>query len=197
MPANWFSITATGRCAEMNVVPGNSATSQAVCRKQMTTKKTGAFGVAGGACFALCLVLLTSGSSSAATTPIYKCLDKNLGLLYTDLPCKDGERLDVRAGDADPAAVERLERQTDALDQSAAQRIADQRHFAAAGEFTAPFHYGPRDQDEADDYSPGYMSGYGFYSYPVMHHHLKRPRKPEKHQVRHFAPRPPHAVAKP
>jgi hypothetical protein len=41
-------------------------------------------------------------------------LDKNLGVLYTDEPCKEGEQLNVRAGDADPAAVARLERQRDA-----------------------------------------------------------------------------------
>jgi hypothetical protein len=50
----------------------------------------------------------------AAKTPIYKCLDKNLGLLYTDEPCKDGEQLNIRAGDADSAAVARPERQRDA-----------------------------------------------------------------------------------
>jgi hypothetical protein len=61
----------------------------------------------------------------AATTPIYRCLDSNLGLLYTDEPCKDDEELNIQAGDADPAAVARLERVRDALDQSAAPRMAE------------------------------------------------------------------------
>ena len=58
--------------------------------------------LAAGACFALGLLVLPASSGWAATTPIYKCFDKNLGLLYTDEPCKDGEQLNIRAGDADP-----------------------------------------------------------------------------------------------
>jgi hypothetical protein len=80
---------------------------------------------------ALCLVLLAPIGKSSAATQIYRCVDKNLGLLYTDEPCKDGEAMTIRAGDADPIAVARLERARDALDQSAAQRIADQRRAAA------------------------------------------------------------------
>ena len=78
---------------------------------------------------ALCVALLVPAGASAAT-PIYKCLDRNLGLVYTDEPCKDGERMNIRAGDADPAAVARLERARDAIDQSVAQRITDQRRAA-------------------------------------------------------------------
>jgi hypothetical protein len=85
-----------------------------------------------GVRFALCLGYMAIGAAgaSAATAPIYKCVDRNLGVLYTDVPCKDGERVDIRAGDADPAAVARLERERDALDRSAAQRIADDRRAA-------------------------------------------------------------------
>ena len=50
---------------------------------------------------------------------------------------KDGERLDIRTGDADPAAVARLERERDALDVSAAQRIADERRIAAQRDLPA------------------------------------------------------------
>src|SRR5262245_65807441 len=56
-------------------------------------------------------LLLGTGVAHAASTPIYKCFDKHLALVYTDVPCKDGEQLDLRAGDADPAAVARLERE--------------------------------------------------------------------------------------
>jgi hypothetical protein len=72
-------------------------------------------------------------------------LDKNLGVLYTDEPCKEGQQLNVRAGDADPAAVARLERQRDALDQSAAQRIADP-HRAAPEEMASRLRYELLDQ---------------------------------------------------
>ena len=63
----------------------------------------------------------------AASAPIYKCLDRNLGISYTDIPCKDGERLELRTGDADPAAIARLDREREALDRSIGQRIADER----------------------------------------------------------------------
>src|SRR5882762_4356791 len=79
---------------------------------------------------ALGIVLLAVAPASASDTAIYKCLDNHLGLVYTDLPCKDGEKLDIRAGDSDPAAVARLERVRDQLDQSAAQRIVDERRAA-------------------------------------------------------------------
>jgi hypothetical protein len=126
--------------------------------------------------------------------PIYKCLDKNLGLLYTDEPCKDGEQLNIRAGDADPAAVARLERARDALDQSAAQRMADDRRDAALVERAALMAYAPAEERGANDYGPANVSDYGFVSHPFMHHHPKQRRQPKLHHVGHFAPHPPFIV---
>ena len=103
----------------------------------MTRQAQHGTGIAGSAFLVLGLFLLAPLSSSAAIKPIYKCFDKNLGLLYTDEPCKDGELLNIRAGDADPAAVARLERARDALDQSAAQRIVDERRAAAQRDLAA------------------------------------------------------------
>jgi hypothetical protein len=150
--------------------------------------------LAGGACLALCLLVLTASGGRAATAPIYKCFDKNLGLLYTDEPCKDGEQLNIRAGDADSAAVARLERQRDALDQSAAQRIADQRRAAAEGGDLSRLRYEPAEERESSDYGPAYDSDYGFVSYRFRHHHPVRPRHPKPHHMRHVAPPPPHLV---
>ena len=150
--------------------------------------------LAGGACFALCLLVLTASSGWAATTPIYKCFDKNLGLLYTDEPCKDGEQLNIRAGDADPGAVARLERQRDALDQSAAQRTADQRLAAAAGDGASRSRNEPVEERGSYDYGPAYVSDYGFVSYPFMHHHPVRPRQPKARHMRDFAPPPAYVV---
>src|SRR6266542_2898596 len=76
-------------------------------------------------------LVVAVASATAADTAIYKCFDNHLGLVYTDLPCKDGEKLDIRAGDADPAAVARLERVRDQFDQSAARRIVDDRRAAS------------------------------------------------------------------
>jgi len=70
---------------------------------------------------------LAAGNAGATALPIYKCTDRTLGIVYTDVPCKDGEKLDVRAGNADPAAIARLDREREAWDRSAAQRIADDR----------------------------------------------------------------------
>ncbi len=111
----------------------------------------------GAACIAFCLVAL-SASGWAATTPIYKCLDRNLGLLYTDEPCRDGEQLDIRAGEADPAAVAWLERQRNALDQSASQRISDLRAAAPEGKSASRSGYEPVDGRGLDDYGPAYAS---------------------------------------
>jgi hypothetical protein len=150
--------------------------------------------VARGACLALYLVVLLVGRGWAATTSINKCFDKNLGLLYTDEPCKDGEQLNIRAGDADPRAVARLERERDALDQSLAQRIADDRRDAALVENATGTGYEPTEERGSYDYGPAYASGYGFVSHPFMHHHPMRARHPKSHHMRHFAPHPPFMV---
>lgn len=145
----------------------------------------------GGWCLALGLVAF-AGSSWAAT-PIYKCLDKNLSLVYTDVPCKDGEQLDIRSGDADSAAVERLERERDALDQSAYQRAADERR-TLVGDPVATAPYAAGDQSEWYDHAPAYGADYGIYSYWLMHYNPMRPRKTKAQHMRHFAPRPPYIV---
>ena len=128
-----------------------------------------------------------------ATTAVYKCFDRNLTLLYTDVPCQDGEQLDLRAGDADPASVARLERERDRLDQSAAQRIADERRAALQRDFA----YGPGGQVfydyPAPDYSPDY--GYPLVIYPSFGHpRHPRPHPPRVAQAPRFAPNPPFQV---
>jgi hypothetical protein len=145
-----------------------------------------------GVCLGFCLVALTA-SGWAATTPIYRCLDRNLGLLYTDEPCKDGEQLNIRPGDADPAAVARLEHQRDALDQSASQRLADLRRPAAEGEGSSQSPYEPVDE-RGSQFGPAYVSGYGIVAYPFMHRHPMRPSRTRLHHVRQFAPKPPYKV---
>src|SRR6202158_1017985 len=77
------------------------------------------------------------GVAVAATAPIYKCLGNDLRMIYTDQPCKGGERLDVHAGDPDPAAVARLQSARDQLDRSAAVRLAEERRAATQRELAA------------------------------------------------------------
>jgi hypothetical protein len=141
----------------------------------------------------LCLVVLTLlTAASSAATPIYKCLDRNLGLLYTDMPCKDGERLDLRPGDADPAAVAVLERERDALEQEGMQRVADQRRAMIENESAAGFD--AEDETEGYDYAPGYVSGSGMIAYSVVHRHHRKPGS--RRLMRHVGPRPPDAMAR-
>ena len=125
--------------------------------------------------------------AAAAETPIYKCVDKNLSVLYTDEPCKDGERMNIRPGDADPAAVARLERERDALARSSAQRIADDRRAALQWQYLAP-------APPVDALPPGYAAwadaaeylpfGYGLMPY----YPVDRPPASSGHRQRRFEP---------
>jgi hypothetical protein len=115
-------------------------------------------------------LLYASFGSSWAATPIYKCFDRKSDVVYTDLPCKDGAPLDVRAGDADPVAVARLERARDALDQSAAQRISDMRWAGMQRTVVPPWYGGPAGPGWADDSADtpyDYGSGWGFPGFAI------------------------------
>lgn len=70
--------------------------------------------------------IVVMSSVAVADTPIYKCKDAHGGLLYTDTPCKGGERLNLKPGVTDPAAILRLERAEAVLDELAAKRRADE-----------------------------------------------------------------------
>jgi hypothetical protein len=144
---------------------------------------------------ALAASLSTIAVAQAANTPIYKCFDKRLALVYTDVPCKDGEQLDLRAGEADPAAVARLDRERDLLSLAATQRIADERRAALEKDLadrSRPVTVEPNAPNEyADD-------GYG-YGYPVFE---SKPKAHPRHHVRRmaehrFAPKPPYVVPRP
>ena len=124
-------------------------------------------------------------SGLATTTPIYKCVDANLGLLYTDEPCKGGEKLNIHAGDADPAAIARLQRERDALDRSAAQRLADLRRQQY---WSAP--YMVEDNQPVYDY-PSYDYGATWWLPGIARPHPPRAREPKAHVSRRFAPTPP------
>jgi hypothetical protein len=147
------------------------------------------------------IAVIAIAPASGADTVIYKCLDNHLGLVYTDLPCKNGEKLDIRAGDADPAAVARLERARDQLDQSAAQRIVDERR---AAERTALANRLRREVDEERNaaetmaaYAP-FDYGYGYASFlPVTRMHPPRARAHKFREPPRFAPHPPYFVPRP
>lgn len=104
--------------------------------------------------------------------------------------------LDLRPGDADPASVARLERQRDQLDQSAAQRIIDERRAAAQRDLA----YGMRDETIYDRVAPDYSDSSLGYGYPLLayppraHPRPRRPHPPQMAESRHIAPSPPYTV---
>jgi hypothetical protein len=131
----------------------------------------------------------------AGTSTIYKCFDRNLGVLYTDQPCK-GEQLDVRAGDPDPNAVAALERERDALSRSMAQRIADQRRAALdaqrAVEWVYPAPPAPNVYAANDVYYP---VGWGFAPYGPARPNRQADRRPDDRRDRaSYVPNPPRGL---
>jgi hypothetical protein len=127
------------------------------------------FGKRFTATLAVALLALCGGIAAAAPAPIYKCFDRHLAVVYTDLPCKDGEQLDLRAGDADPAAVARLERERDALDRSSAQRITDLRRAALERQqYLVEPNYAPSYAPNYDAAAYADMAGYFPYGYAAF-----------------------------
>ena len=150
---------------------------------------------------ALSSVVLAVAPASAADTAIYKCLDNHLGLVYTDLPCKDGEKLDIRAGDADPAAVARLERLRDQLDQSTAQRIVDERRAAERSALANRLRREAEEERSVAEPAAAYGSfdyGYAYVPFlPDARTHPPRARAHKSFELRRFAPPPPYFVPRP
>jgi hypothetical protein len=111
---------------------------------------------------------LAAAEAGAATTPIYKCFDRDQSVLYTDQPCK-GEVVHVRAGQADPAALARLDRERDALSQAIDRRLAYDQRIRLAREYPPPS-YLPPSYAAADygvevtypAYAPWPYYGYGY-----------------------------------
>ena len=147
------------------------------------------------------VALLAGAPASAASTAIYKCLDNHLGLVYTDLPCKDGEKLDIRAGDADPAAVARLERLRDQLDQSTAQRIVDERRAAERNALTNRLRREAEEERSVAEPAALYPPlDYGYTYLPFLpdaRAHPPRSRVHKSVEPLRFAPHPPYFVPRP
>ena len=70
-------------------------------------------------------------SIDAMAQAIYRCDDGRGGVLYSDSPCKQGVKVDLLPGKADPAAIERLERDRRAFDDRQAARDARAERDAA------------------------------------------------------------------
>ena len=135
----------------------------------------------------MALALLAPLSGLATTAPIYKCVDANLGLLYTDEPCKNGEQMNIRAGDADPAAIAKLQRERDAFDQRAAQRSADQRRqqdWSAQAQFMIEDNQRAYDVSTYDNSAVWWLPG-------ITRPHPPKARGPKAQESRRSSPMPP------
>ena len=133
--------------------------------------------------------------AQAGTSTIYKCFDRNLGVLYTDQPCK-GEQLEIRAGDADPNAVAALERERDALSRSMAQRIADQRRAALDAQRAVEWVYpAPADRNVYAANDVYYPAGWGFMPNGAARppRHAER-RNDERRDRASYVPNPPRGL---
>lgn len=141
---------------------------------------------------ALLALSLSFHPARAATTTVYRCLDAHLNVVYTDVKCKDGESFEIQTGEADTAALARLDRQRDALDRSADERLRAER-LAAAQRFVPVPMAGETGSDDSLGYGEYYtypVAGYG----SVFHQHLLRPKVDHRAHRRGGAPPPPYVV---
>ena len=153
------------------------------------------FGTFSGRALALALGALASTSAFAASTTIYKCFDSHLSLVYTDSPCKEGERMDINPGEADPVAVSKLEHARDMLDRAAAERLSDDRRAAALQAIAAMTRYRTEDDRAILDYPAASMFDFGYPLFPAFARpHRARHRMPRHAQLHGFAPNPPYFV---
>jgi hypothetical protein len=141
-----------------------------------------------------------AGAAHAASAPIYKCRGDNLTLIYTDSPCKGGERLDIHPGEVDPGGAARLQVASDQLDRSAAARAVEARRAAARRELAAWARYRHDEDIDAQqayddrvtpapyDYSFSWYPGFVPLHLPARSHHRRSTPSGS------FAPRPPHTV---
>lgn len=136
----------------------------------------------------LALIALSAPVFAASTT-VYKCFDSHLSLVYTDSPCKQGERIDIETGEVDLAAVSRLERARDMLDRAAAERLSDERRAAALGDVAAMMRYRTDDDRFTADYPVAAMLDYAYpIFFPFQTPRFARPRAPRHAQVHGLAP---------
>jgi hypothetical protein len=123
---------------------------------------------------------------------VFRCIDPNGGVLYTDEPCKGGAKLDIPEGKPDPAAIDRLRREQQAFDQrqaaraAAAERDAD-RQFAMRQDALA--YPGVAALAVAPDYPYGsYYWGGGWPVYVPPNLRPPRPRSPRPAGAPSFVP---------
>ena len=86
----------------------------------------------GAFCSVCSAALFGAFAAAAGAQTVYRCDDGKGGVLYADVPCKQGIRVDIPSGKADPAAIERLQREQRAFAARQAARDARAEREAVA-----------------------------------------------------------------
>ena len=144
--------------------------------------------------FGLTIAAIALAVAPVAGAAVYRCTQAGGKVLYTDSPCKGGAVVDVRAGTADPIAIDRLDRENAAFDRNMAARAAIEQKAAAQRQEL----YLRRQELEATQSAaaasaaaaaaPGYVPAYGFPARFARPH--ARPARPPIP----IAPPPPRSV---
>jgi len=139
---------------------------------------------------ATCLAVFAAGNAFAASTTVFKCFDRDLGVLYTDEPCK-GEQMNIQVTDANPAAIAELQRERDALARSTAQRIADSHRASLEKAYAVPYVNPPEQDFGAYSDGFGYPYGYGVAPYSTPKRLRAAARSGKEFERRRFISIPP------
>ena len=151
---------------------------------------------------AVAVIALTIASAAAAESgavpSVYRCKLANGSIAYQDFPCKGGVAVEIKPDAADPAAIERLQRQQADFDRAYAQRQAEEaaqreRQYVAPPRAPLP----PQAENDYETYDQptyffyGGVPSVGFRNHDkmsrdrnhgnppqVMHHQLPKPAKP-------------------
>jgi hypothetical protein len=131
------------------------------------------------------LAFVSLAGIASAETPVYKCAQPGGPVLYADFPCKGGAIVDIRPGEADPAAIQRLERARVEFDRAAAVRKAGEEAAAIRGAALNQRRLEAEAEQRAAGYAstpePVYAPAYGFIVPSVK----RRPdrRTPHRHEA--------------
>jgi hypothetical protein len=106
--------------------------------------------------FALSFISLGMTNAIAQDTQIYRCVQPDGGVLYTDQACNGGKVLDIRLDPVDPSAPARLARADAELDAAEAQRKAEQARLDELNQFQ-------QQQMESEQYADVPFEGDGDY----------------------------------
>jgi len=125
-------------------------------------------------------LLLAAAGARAADTTVYRCPDGKGRVLYTDVPCRNAEVVDLRPGEAAPGAAQRLAAAQAELDAGmqafrAAEAAAAAQRAATAFVPMSPYAAPPVADTPYEDF--GYWPWYGG---GVLDRPDHRPRPPAR-----------------